>query len=630
MSRARPHRTRTLARGARRFAALTATSACVAVLGAAVSGGASPVAAQSARDPVALDTLAVSVGSNLGLADAPRAVEVITAQELADLPVTSVEAALRWTGSVDLLTRSPAQADVSIRGGSFEQVLVLVDGMRVSDPQTGHFDLDLTIPIEQVERIEILRGAASTAHGADAFGGVINIVTKTPRTTQAQLRLEGGTFGALAGAASFETRTQAGVGFSAGFTRDRGDGHRDGTDYDIWRLRSRLTAPLGAGTLTADAGWAARDFGAQGFYAAFDSFEETRTLHGAVRWSADLGAWSVTPRVAYRKHDDTFILFRDDPPRFTNVHDSRQTMADVTARREIASGVRLAVGSEVARETVESNNLGDREETRYGVFGEIGVERGAFDVVGGVRLDDRENFDAFVSPSLAIGVQAAEGVRFRTSASRAFRTPTWTDRFYSDPANRGSPDLLVETGWSVEAGADVDLPTFGPAAALGLTIFQRRTDDLIDFARPAGSTDDVLWVARNVERADFTGLELDVGGVRAGPLALSFTGFWLDLTTEGDDAFDSKTALRPLDRQLSLGADLPIGDRVSVGGRVMNRSRLGQAGATTLDLRVRAEVGGSTLFVDGLNVTDAEFLDVSGIPEAGAAVRVGIRTRLGG
>ena len=259
---------------------------------------AAPVAGQDARDPVALDTLPVSVGSNLGLAAAPRAVEVITAEDLAALPVTTVEGALRWTGSVDLLTRSPAQADLSIRGGSFEQVLVLVDGMRVSDPQTGHFDLDLTIPIEQVERIEILRGAASAAHGADAFGGVVNIVTKTPESTRAEFRLEGGTFGTGAGAASLETRTAGGVGFQAGFTRDRADGHRDGTDYDIWRVRSRFTAPVGAGTLTADAGWAARDFGAQGFYAVFDSFEETRTLHGVVRWSADVGAWSITPRVA--------------------------------------------------------------------------------------------------------------------------------------------------------------------------------------------------------------------------------------------------------------------------------------------------------------------------------------------
>lgn len=582
------------------------------------------------RDPVGLDTLAVSVGSNLQIGELPRSVEVITAEELAELPVTSVEGALRWAGSVDLLTRSPAQHDLSLRGGTFEQVLVMVDGMRVSDPQTGHFDMDLTIPIEQVERIEILRGSASAAHGADAFGGVVNIVTKRPGRTATQLRLEGGSFSTFAGALAFETRTEGGVGFSAGVSRDDSEGHRDGTDYDIWRVRSRLTAPLGAGELIADGGWAARDFGAQGFYASFDSFEERRTAHGALRWTADFGRLSVTPRVAYRKNDDTFILFRDDPPAFTNVHDSRQRIADVTARLALAEGVGLAFGGEWANETVESNNLGDRDETRFGVFGELGVQRGPLDVVGGLRFDDRENFDSFWSPSLAVGLAASDGLRLRASASRAFRTPTWTDRFYSDPANRGNPDLEVETGWSVEAGADLDLPTLGGGAVASLTLFERSTTNLIDFARPAGSADEVIWVARNVEEADFAGLELDLDGIQAGPVALTFSGYWLTLDTSGDDAFDSKSSLRPLSRQLSLGADLPVGGGVLLGGRLMDRDRIGQESGLTLDLRLRAEVAGATLFIDGLNVTDEEFLDVAGIPEAGAAVRVGVRTRVGG
>ncbi|HKK93951.1 MAG TPA: TonB-dependent receptor plug domain-containing protein, partial [Longimicrobiales bacterium] len=203
----------------------------------ALSGGIAPtaipgaLAAQQTGAPVSLDTIEVSVGSNLELADLPRSVEVITASELADLPVTSVEAALRWAGAVDLQTRSPAQSDLSIRGGSFEQVLVLVDGIRVSDPQTGHFDLDLTIPIEQVERIEILRGGASAAHGADAFGGVVNIVTKTPGATRGQVRLEGGSFSTFGGAVSFETVTDGGLGVTAAVGRDGSDGHRDGTDY---------------------------------------------------------------------------------------------------------------------------------------------------------------------------------------------------------------------------------------------------------------------------------------------------------------------------------------------------------------------------------------------------------------
>ncbi len=581
-------------------------------------------------DPVQLDTIAVAVGSNLELTGLPRSVEVITASELAALPVTTVEAALRWAGSVDLQTRSPAQSDLSVRGGTFEQVLVLVDGMRVSDPQTGHFDLDLTIPIELVERIEILRGGASAAHGADAFGGVVNIVTKTPEATRGQLRLEGGTFSTVGGAFSFETVTDGGVGLTAAVGRDESDGHRDGTDYDIWRVRSRVTAPLGGGTLTADGGWAARDFGAQGFYASFDSFEETRTLHGVVRWDADIGPLSVTPRVSYRKHDDTFILFRDDPPAFTNVHDSRQTIGDVTARVGLADGVGFAFGGELARETVESNNLGDREETRFGIFGELGVERGVFDLVAGLRLDDRDNFDSFVSPSVALALDAGARLRLRGAASRAFRTPTWTDRYYSDPANVGNPDLEVETGWTFEGGADVALDELGPGATAAVTVFERTTENLIDFARPAGTGDEELWVARNVEEADFTGLEVDLAGVRAGPLQLGFSGAWIDLETTEDAAFQSKSSLRPLTRRVSLSADLPVASRFTVGARLLDRDRTGQESATTLDLRFRAEVAGSTLFVDALNVGDGEFLDISGIPEAGAAVRVGVRTRLGG
>lgn len=585
---------------------------------------------RAGADPVALDTIAVAVGSNLELADLPRSVEVITAAELAALPVTSVEAALRWAGAVDLQTRSPAQSDLSIRGGTFEQVLVLVDGVRVSDPQTGHFDLDLTIPIELVERIEILRGGASAAHGADAFGGVVNIVTKTPEATRGQVRLEGGSFSTLGGAVSLETVSEGGIGFTAAVGRDESDGHRDGTDYDIWRVRSRVTVPLGAGTVTADGGWAARDFGAQGFYARFDSFEETRTAHGSVRWDGALGALGVTPRVSYRKHDDTFVLFRDDPAVFTNVHDSRQTVADVTARTDLAEGVGVAFGGEWARETVESNNLGDREETRYGVFGEIGVERGAFDLLAGLRVDDRENFDPFVSPSVALALDAGDRIRLRAAASRAYRTPTWTDRYYSDPANVGNPDLEVETGWSYEGGADIALTELGAGANVGITMFERTTENLIDFARPVGTGDEELWVARNVEEADFTGLELDLSGVRAGPIQVGFSGSWISLETTEDDAFQSKSSLRPLTRRLSVSADVPIASRFSLGARVLDRDRTGQDRATTLDLRFRADVGGSTLFVDALNVTDGEFLDVSGIPEAGAAVRVGVRARFGG
>ncbi|HKK08312.1 MAG TPA: TonB-dependent receptor plug domain-containing protein, partial [Gemmatimonadota bacterium] len=126
-----------------------------------------------------LDTLVVSAaGRTGGRAAATRDLEVLGRDAIEATPARTVAGLLRWAAGVDVRPRSPAQADLSLRGSSFEQVLVLVDGVPVNDPQTGHFDLDVAVPLASVERIEILRGPASATFGADAVGGVVNIVTR--------------------------------------------------------------------------------------------------------------------------------------------------------------------------------------------------------------------------------------------------------------------------------------------------------------------------------------------------------------------------------------------------------------------------------------------------------------------
>src|SRR5690606_10576702 len=131
--------------------------------------------------------------------------------------------------NVDILPRSPAQADLAIRGASFEQVLVLVDGLRVSDEQTGHFDLDLAVPIDMIERIEILRGPGSTLYGPDAVGGVINIVTRSRPAVR--LSALGGGFQTYGG--GFAASTGGAVALDAAAEYRGSDGHRAGTDYRI-------------------------------------------------------------------------------------------------------------------------------------------------------------------------------------------------------------------------------------------------------------------------------------------------------------------------------------------------------------------------------------------------------------
>ncbi len=574
-----------------------------------------------------LDTIPVTVGSRADAA-ATRAVEVFTASEIRALPVRSVSDVLDWALSVDLQRRSQAQADVSLRGGSFEQVLVLVDGVRVSDPQTGHFDLDLTVPIDQVERIEVLRGGASAVYGADAFGGVINVVTKKggPEAS-ADLRLQGGTFGEVTGGLSASLPAGDWT-VSGGVSWDQSDGHRDGTDYDVGIVDLRATGPVAGGQLTLAGGYAARDFGAADFYAPFPSYEETRARDLSARWVGPLSeSLDFTLVAATRRHDDDFVLRRGDPAFYQNIHRSDVTQLESSVGVDLGAGGRLVVGGDWAEETLESTNLGSRAQIRTGVFAELAATRGRWSGQVGGRIDDREDVQAtFFSPSAALAWTPADRLRLRAGASRAFRAPTWTERFYEDPANLGNPNLAVERGWTMEVGADA---SFGPGVVVSGTAFRRTTEELIDYARPL-SDPEARWEARNVESATFAGIELQLRGLRVGAVELRGGATFLDLDTEENPGFFSKSSLRPLTRNVMVAAatQLPLGATGQL--MVQHRRRNSTEEGEFVDLRLTLPVAGGELWVDGENLLDDPMPDLTGFAVAGRTVRIGVQTRIGG
>ena len=155
-----------------------------------------PAALLAQTRPLPLDTLLVQVGSRVSpqLPVLTRSVQIIGQDEIQSLPVRTVSGLLEWATSVEIQSRSPAQSDLGIRGAGFEQVVVLVNGVRMSDPQTGHFDLDLAVPLDLIERVEVLRGPSSAVYGSDAVGGVVNIVTKGDGEGW-NGRVEGGSWG---------------------------------------------------------------------------------------------------------------------------------------------------------------------------------------------------------------------------------------------------------------------------------------------------------------------------------------------------------------------------------------------------------------------------------------------------
>ncbi|MFW5951053.1 MAG: TonB-dependent receptor plug domain-containing protein, partial [Gemmatimonadota bacterium] len=400
------------------------------LFGAGLSGLARPAAAQ---EPIDLGRLEVEVGSRASdrVAVLSRSVTVLDREELSVLPVRTVADALEWAIGVDVQPRSPAQADLSVRGAGFEEVLVLVDGVRVSDAQTGHFNLNLPVPLEQVERIEVLRGPASALYGSDAVGGVVNIVTGTPPVG---VRASAGSFGALEISASGGASGEAGR-WRAGAEHARADGHRPGTDYAITLARAGGELTGGWGRAGLDVSHGRRAFGASGFYAPYDSFERTRTSLAVARWAPPaVGRRTSAPPLSVqgwvREHHDDFILRRDDPEFYRNRHVSRQYGGSLSARGVALGPVQAGVALEAEREDLASSSLGDHRQDRLAAAAELVSDVGPLLLSGGLRGDWYERFGAELAPSLSLALGSpAWPVRVRGAWGRAYRVPSWTERY---------------------------------------------------------------------------------------------------------------------------------------------------------------------------------------------------------
>jgi outer membrane cobalamin receptor len=584
-----------------------------------------PAPLRAQTPPVLLDTLQVQVGSRVSreLPVLTRSVQLLGRKEIDALPVRTVSGLLEWATSVDVQSRSPAQSDLGIRGAGFEQVVVLVNGVRMSDPQTGHFDLDLAVPLDQVERLEILRGPASALYGADAVGGVVNIVTRGSGESWRGL-LEGGSWGTgrVSGGGGFER--EGGLSLQLGGEFGRSDGHRAGTDYESALLHLALSHPLGPGRLTGDFGGSRRDYGAQDFYAPYPSFERTRSYTSSVRWEAEARhQLTMEFGTSFRRHEDEFTLIRDDPAVYQNRHTSSQVGGDVLVRGGSWMGMDLSAGGELYQDILRSNSLGDREENRGAVYVETALGgRGPGVMSVGLRHDWHQGFGSFFSPSVSGSYRVGPSLRTRAALGRSFRAPSWTERYYQDPANVGREDLAPERAWSGEVGLDL---ASSSDLRLSVTAFLRRAEGLIDWARPVGAGDDTPWETRNVEEATFKGLEADL--TLQGPSETRWTlgGMLLSVDSKEIDGYRSKYALRPLEEQVNLAVGRTFGDAVTLSLNLKRGKRAAEDAYHRLDLRGGVKLGSTWLYLDANNLLNERYPDVTGALAPGRAVYLGWR-----
>jgi iron complex outermembrane receptor protein len=438
----------------------------------------------------------------LAIDEVDRSVRVLPVKDEQLLSNTWVDF-LRLDPSLDLQQRAPdgVQADLSIRGGDFGQTLVLVDGQRMNDAQSGHHNMDIPLPLEAISRIEVLRGSGSTLYGSDAVAGVVNIITKPPEATEFHLRTGFGNFGSNQERGSLAL-VRGSLAEQLTFSRDFSTGIAPDRDYRSLAFTSltHLVSRLGFSDVTLS--YMDHPFGANGFYGPFNSWENTKTWLASLRQA--LGK-KTEASFSFRRHSDLFVLFRDQPEVYTNHHAVETYQAALRRNESFSDNVKLHYGVEGYHDAILSNNLGNHARGRAAGYASLDVRvlrRFSFSI--GAREEVYRSISGVFSPTVSGGVWLSQHFKLRGSVSSAFRVPSYTDLYYHDPANIGNPNLLPERAWSYEGGLDWNA---GKKLRGELVVFHRRESNGIDYVRYS-LTD--ISRATNIQNLRLTGVEASV------------------------------------------------------------------------------------------------------------------------
>jgi len=405
---------------------------------------------------------------------------------------------------------------------------VLLNGVNMTDPQTGHHNLNLPVDLSSVDRIEILQGPSSRVFGVNAFNGAINIITNQSEEEKAEVSASGGEFGFLKGNAS--SRFQTGnVRHFVSASYKKSDGYLpnhelNNTDFKNSNVFYHGKVNALDGEFNLQGGYNNKGFGANSFYtpAYPNQYEATETGFGSMRYTYKKEDFTIRPVVYYRRHQDRFELFRNDPPEWYGGHNHHLTDvwgANISGSANAGFGS-LAFGLDYRNEHIFSNVLGKEMNDPVEVPGETAVftkedsrntvslnAEYAFDwdglhmAAGVMATRYSEVDDIQVYPGLEASYRIFGGFRVFGSYNEAMRLPTFTDLYYNGPTNIGNPDLKPEESNTIEGG----LKYTGPVQRIQLAVFRRNGRNIIDWVK---ETEEEKWQPQNLIELNATGLEV--------------------------------------------------------------------------------------------------------------------------
>ena len=589
-------------------------------------------------------------------------IQVLKREDIAAAAVENLQDLLRFAGGVDIRQRGAngVQADISIRGSSADQVLVLLNGVNITDVQTGHYNLNIPLDLSAIDRIEILRGSGSRVTGATAFGGAINIVTNEKKKTAVDLGVTAGEYGYIyqnVNASQVTKNTSNTISVS----RQRSNGYIENTDFDVTNIYLQSTFnSQETGKLQFQAGFQDKGAGANDFY-YFGGYQYDwqRTFFSALSWKKNLPKNLDIRTQAYWRglHNrfESYRNFRNAPDTYLNHNYHRTDIFGGQIKMERFSSIdRTTIGIDIRNEHIVSNKLGNPltvlrpvpfapDSIRF-IFGKNRLQAnlftneifylGKFTISGGAALNRSNDYGTNISGGADAVYQAFPNLAFYLDANRTFRFPTYTDLYYTtNESHTSDPNLKPEKATTFEIGAKYAKNNLRTNA----NIFYRIGTDIIDWMRPFGT--DAKWQSTQIDINTLGGdifVQYDFKGIFLKKAQFSYSFLTQDKTSI--EGYDSKYALDYLKHKTVFCLNHKIYKHLQMnwnatwqdrnGDYTLNNRREEYKPFFLLDVRLQWETEKINVFADFNNIFNTKYADFGGIVQPCIWIRTGIFVRL--
>jgi iron complex outermembrane receptor protein len=590
-----------------------------------------------------------------------RLVNLISKQDILRSGHQDVASILSHQRAIDIRQRGGfgIQSDISLRASTFDQVLILLNGIPFSDAQTGHFSLNLPLVSQAIERIEVLEGSAARIYGANAFAGAVNIVTQPLAKKQLQIQIEGGqnqyfNLGASVNYASKRNKT------FLSFQKSGSDGYMENTDFKMKNLFLQSFWMAKKYTLDFQLGAHQKEFGANSFYSAKYplQYEYNNAYNSNV--NINYGKTLVSRfSLFWRRHQDQWVLTRENPSVYQNFHQTDTYGIKTNYRYQSKLG-KTQIGIESKIETIWSTSLGKAQQNskpiswneNY-VFSHF-FKRSSSSVFIDHQLNQSSKFYAAfgflinwnsdysrnikVYPGIDLSYALNQQFKIIGSVNQAMRLPSFTDLYYSGPANLGNTELLPEKATSFEVGLKFQNSDF----KIDAVYFSRLGKDVIDWV---WLEDIEKWQTQNIIEQNVSGLE--AGFVYSSSQSsflqqLSFNYTYIDVQSK-DIPQLTKYASTHLKHQVNFGGTIHITPKLFASFSMSYRDRVGVFQTYDFDSQehqeepykavflVNAKVQYKsqyyTLFMDGLNLFNQKYFEY-GVLQAGSWLKAGININI--